>query len=115
MRKITSTNFENEQQILESCAMAYTVSLIGGRWKSTILWQLMQKPKRYTELKAVIPNVSERMLTSALKALEEDGLIVKKVYPGFPRKAEYGLTPLGKSMKDMLRMMSDWGKKHQQT
>lgn len=110
MRKETSTNFENERMILESCAMAYTISLIGGRWKPAILWQLSQTFMRYKHLKGVIPNISERILTKALKELEQDGLIKKTIYASFPPRVEYKLTALGKSMKPLLKNMSDWGK-----
>jgi DNA-binding HxlR family transcriptional regulator len=110
MRKETSTNFSNEQRILESCAIAYTISLIGGRWKPTILWQLIQSPLRYKELAALIPGITERMLTMCLKELEQGGLIRKDTHAGFPRKVEYSLTELGWSMESMLRGLSDWGR-----
>lgn len=112
MRKETSTNFSNEQKILGSCAIAYTISLIGGRWKPTILWQLLQSPARYKELKEVIPGITERMLTISLKELEKDGLIVKKTHAGFPRKIGYSLTELGWSMESMLLSLSVWGHFH---
>jgi DNA-binding HxlR family transcriptional regulator len=110
MRKETSTNFSNEQQILESCAMAYTISLIGGRWKPTILWQLMHASSRYKDLKAIIPGITERMLTISLKELEKDGLVKKETHASFPRKIEYSLTELGWSMRSMLHVMSEWGR-----
>jgi DNA-binding HxlR family transcriptional regulator len=110
MRKETSTNYENEQMILESCAMAYTLSLIGGRWKPVILWQIMTAPKRYKQLKEAIPNISERMLTGALRELEKDGLVSRITHPSFPPQVEYELTSLGRSMEPFLQSMSDWGK-----
>jgi DNA-binding HxlR family transcriptional regulator len=110
MRKETSTNFSNEQKILESCAIAYTISLIGGRWKPTILWQLMQGTVRYKELKELIPGITERMLTISLKELEKDGLIQKNTHTAFPRKIEYSLTESGWSMESMLRGLSEWGR-----
>ncbi len=111
-RKITSTNFSNEQQILESCAMAYTISVIGGRWKPTILWQLMHRSRRYKELKEVIPGITERMLTISLKELEKDGLVQKNTHAIFPPKVEYALTETGRSMESMLRDMAEWGHAH---
>lgn len=112
IRKETSTNFENEQLILGSCAIAYTLSLIGGRWKPTILWQLAAQPMRYTQLAEVIPNITDRMLTLSLKELEKAGLISRKTYAGFPVKVEYRLTSLGQSMKPLLKEISDWGSKN---
>ena len=112
MRKETSTNYSNELQILHSCAMAYTISIIGGRWKPTILWQLVQANMRYKELKDIIPGITERMLTISLKELEKDGLIQRNTSNSFPRRVEYSLTHLGWSMKSMLQYMSEWGSKH---
>lgn len=111
-RKISSTNFSNEQHILESCAMAYTISVIGGRWKPTILWQLMQASRRYKELKEIIPGITERMLTISLKELEKDGLVQKNTHAVYPRKVEYTLTETGWSLESMLQHMSDWGHLH---
>lgn len=112
MRKETSTNFTNQQLILESCAMAYTLSLIGGRWKPTILWQLMHAPGRYSVLKELIPGITEKMLTSSLKELERDGLIQRETEKGFPRTIKYSLTELAFSMQSMLQSLSDWGHAH---
>lgn len=114
MRKETSTNFENEQRILESCAIAYTIALIGGRWKPTILWHLISGPKRYKDLKEIIPGISERMLAHSLKELEQDGLLQKKKSPGFPSRVDWELTPLGRSMENLLQSISKWGKQQQE-
>jgi len=113
MRKETSTNFENEAMILESCAMAYTISLIGGRWKPAVLWLLITSARRYTQLKVAIPGISERMLTATLKELEGDDLIRRIVHSSFPPRVDYELTVLGRSMEPLLKNMSEWGKVHQ--
>jgi Predicted transcriptional regulators len=109
MRKETSVNFENEQRLLEKCNTVYTVSLIAGRWKPAILWQLIHRPHRYKELKDSLPGITERMLTLSLKEMEKDGLIAKKTIPGFPPQREYTLSDRGRSLEPMLRQMSDWG------
>jgi DNA-binding HxlR family transcriptional regulator len=112
MRKETSTNNINEKQILDSCGMAYSLTIIGGRWKPAILCRLSHGTMRYNELKKSIDGISERMLVAQLRELEKDAVIERIVYPEVPPRVEYKLTALGKSMKPMLRIMSDWGNMH---
>jgi DNA-binding HxlR family transcriptional regulator len=110
MRKEASTSYLNEKKINASCGMAYTLSLIGGRWKPNILWQLLTHGKlRYNSLRKQIPDVSERVLVAQLKELEKDELITRIIYPEVPPRVEYELTPLGLSMKPVLQQISDWG------
>ncbi|MBW8686953.1 winged helix-turn-helix transcriptional regulator [Chitinophaga sp. B61] len=92
--------------------MAYTLDLIGGRWKPSILWALLDGKLRYSELKKNIPEVSERILVLQLRELEKDGLIKRKVYAEVPPRVEYELTNDGQSMKPMLQCISDWGEQH---
>lgn len=113
MRKETSTNTLNRNNINENCGMAYTLDLIGGRWKPTILWSLLRNGKlRYSELKKSIPDVSERILVLQLRELEKDGLIKRLVYAEVPPRVEYELTNDGKSLQPMLEIISDWGNVH---
>lgn len=93
--------------------MAYTVSIIDGRWKSAILWQLVKGKLRYNELRKAIPGASERMLVLQLRELERDGVINRIIYPDVPPKVEYELTDKGVSLKPVLKAMSDWGKNFQ--
>lgn len=93
--------------------MGYALSLIGGRWKSNILWRLLSDGKlRYSALRKLIPDISERMLVAQLRELEADQLINRIVYPEVPPRVEYELTPLGRSMKPMFQSISDWGEMH---
>ncbi|MEN7551779.1 helix-turn-helix domain-containing protein [Rapidithrix thailandica] len=112
MRKENSSNNINEKKIAAKCGMAYTLSLIGGRWKPTILWRLMDGKMRYSELKRSIPDVSERMLVMQLRELEKGELVKRIVYAEVPPKVEYELTALGLSMRPMLQSISDWGEAH---
>ncbi|ALL05933.1 transcriptional regulator [Pedobacter sp. PACM 27299] len=112
MRKETSTNAINEKQINDSCGMAYSLSVLGGRWKPAILCRLMHKTMRYSDLKNSIDQISERMLVSQLRELEADLVVRRTVYPVVPPRVEYELTELGLSMKPMLKAMSDWGNMH---
>lgn len=113
MRKKNSTNSINENFLNETCGIAYTLSLIGGRWKINILSYLINEHKlRYSELRSRLTGISERMLISKLKELESDGLVNRIVHPQVPPKVEYELTTLGKSFEDILNLMADWGDKN---
>jgi len=109
MRKETSTNAFNEKLITDSCGMANSLRVLGGRWKPAILCRLRYGIMRYSELKKSIEGISERMLVAQLRELENDGLIRRVVYPEVPPRVEYQLTALGSTMEPMLIAMSDWG------
>ncbi len=113
MRKKNSTNSINENFLNETCGIAYTLSLIGGRWKINILSYLINEHKlRYSELRSRLTGISERMLISKLKELESDGLVNRIVHPQVPPKVEYELTTLGKSFEEILKLMANWGEEN---
>jgi len=112
MRKTSSSNAFNERELNENCGMSYALSILGGRWKPAVLWQLLDGKKRYSVLRKAIPNVSERMLVSQLRELENDGILRRIVYAEVPPRVEYELTELGLSMQPVLQSISDWGNMH---
>lgn len=91
------------------CPVEATISLIGGKYKSLILWQLIGNTKRFSELQREVPCATPKMLTQQLRELEADGLLGRKVYPVVPPKVEYSLTELGKSIRPVLEAMYGWG------
>lgn len=93
------------------CAMDVTMSFIGGKWKSVVLWYLRGKPVRFGELKKMIPDITEKMLSLQLKALEEDGLIKRQVFAEVPLRVEYSMTGFGISIIPVLEAIAKWGKK----
>lgn len=93
-----------------NCPVEATLDLIGGKWKSLILWHLNERTMRYNELRKLIPEATAKMLTQQLRDLEEDGLIVRKVYPVVPPKVEYSLSDFGKTVAPVLYAMCDWGR-----
>jgi DNA-binding HxlR family transcriptional regulator len=99
---------------LYNCPVELTVEVMGGKWKSRILWHISKKPYRYGELRRLIPNITQKMLTQALRELEEDGLIERQVFEGSILKVEYSLTDYGTSTTPLLELMSLWGKSHKQ-
>ncbi|MBX2964511.1 MAG: helix-turn-helix transcriptional regulator [Cyclobacteriaceae bacterium] len=92
------------------CALDVTSSFIGGKWKTVVLWYLRKDKKRFSELKEVIPDITDKMLSVQLRALEEDGLVKRTVYPEVPPRVEYELTKEGKSLLPVLEAMAEWGR-----
>ena len=92
------------------CCASLTMGIIGGKWKTVILFHLMNEKLRYNELRKSMPTVTERTLSLQLKALEEDGLINRKVYTSKPPlKVEYSLTDFGKTLIPLIKSIADWG------
>lgn len=92
------------------CCASLTMGIIGGKWKTVILYHLIEKKLRYNELRKEMPTVTERTLSLQLKALEEDGLIKRKVYTSKPPlKVEYSLTDFGKTLIPLIQAIADWG------
>lgn len=95
-----------------ACPVETTLMLIGNKWKVLILRDLLTGTKRFGELKKSIGNVSQKVLTSQLRDMEENGLVNRKVYAEVPPKVEYSLTKLGQSLKPILDSMWNWGEEY---
>ncbi|QHT59746.1 winged helix-turn-helix transcriptional regulator [Paenibacillus lycopersici] len=99
-----------------NCEKELTLSVIGGKWKMLILWHLGKEgTKRFGELKSLIPDITQRMLVSQLRELEDDLIVHRNVYPVVPPKVEYSLTELGTSLMPILEAMYSWGKNYMET
>ncbi|MHB1148245.1 MAG: winged helix-turn-helix transcriptional regulator [Lutibacter sp.] len=113
MRKQESTNTKNKYQLEADCGMAYTISVLSGRWKMSILGFLQNNEKlRYSELKRKLTGISERMLISQLKELEADELVERIAYPEIPPRVEYQLSEKGRTLDKILAELSQWGEKN---
>ncbi len=92
------------------CCTSLTMGIIGGKWKTVILFYLMEGPLRYNELRKKLEGVTERTLSLQLKQLEDDGVINRKVYTKKPPlKVEYSLTEFGKTLEPLLWSIAKWG------
>ena len=98
-----------EKKELPACPVETTLTLIGDKWKVLILRDLMNGTKRFGELRKSIGQVSQKVLTAQLRAMEQSGLLSRKVYAEVPPRVEYTLTATGYSLKTILDAMWDWG------
>ena len=94
---------------LPACPVATTVGLIENKWKLLIIRNLLVGTQRFSELKRTIPGISQKVLTDNLRSMEADGIIERKVYAEVPPKVEYSLSPLGDSMRPIIKAMETWG------
>jgi DNA-binding HxlR family transcriptional regulator len=94
---------------LPACPVETTLLLIGDKWKVLILRELMPGTRRFNELRRSIHAISQKMLTQQLRAMEEDGLLTRKIYAEIPPRVEYTLTDTGKSLSIVLNAMQQWG------
>lgn len=92
------------------CPISTTIHLIGGKYKAFIMWHLMDRTIRFSELRRLVPDATPKMLTQQLRELEGDGLLIRTVYPVVPPKVEYSLTDMGNSLRPILEAMFNWGK-----
>ena len=95
------------------CSVEATLSVIGGRWKPVIIFQLLKNDvMRFGELKKAIDGVTQRMLTNQLRELEADKIVHRKVYAEVPPRVEYSLTDYGRTLEPIMLAMREWGAEH---
>ncbi|MDX2028565.1 MAG: helix-turn-helix domain-containing protein [Alphaproteobacteria bacterium] len=100
---------KQRHKIYACCPLEAALDVMGGKWKATVLFRLMENTCRFNELRRLLPNITQRMLTTQLRDLESDGLVSRKVYAEVPPKVEYSLTPLGRTLEPLLRELYHWG------
>ncbi len=110
--KETSTNFANKQALAEECAEVYAANLIGGQWTLVICSWLLSGKLRFSEMKALLPNATDRTLALNLRKLEEHNIIKRSVYAEMPLRVEYELTEIGFELEPVIRQLEAWGIKH---
>jgi DNA-binding HxlR family transcriptional regulator len=95
-----------------SCPVEVTIKAVGGKWKCLILWWLRRDARRFGELKLLISNITQKVLTQQLRELEKEGLIYRESFPESPPRVEYALTPHGQTFTPITELMCEWGKVH---
>ncbi|GGY07507.1 winged helix-turn-helix transcriptional regulator [Streptomyces tanashiensis] len=91
------------------CGVTAAIAVIDGKWKTSLLWLLESGPHRPGELRRRIPEISEKVLTQALREMETDGLVHREVHDVLPPKTVYSLTEFGRELSELLGPLSDWG------
>lgn len=115
MHKKTSEEFPDQEKRQKKfeCSIGFTMTVIGSKWRAIILWHITKHPFiRYGRLKKSIPNISHKILSQELKALEADGLVQRTAYAEIPPRVEYSLTERGKSLEKVLTELCLWGRKY---
>ena len=94
------------------CPVEATLGMIGGKYKTLILWKLISGPMRFSELRRAVPAATPKMLTQQLRELEGDGLVHREIFPVIPPRVEYSLTEFGRTIRPVLDSMYDWGSRY---
>jgi DNA-binding HxlR family transcriptional regulator len=95
-----------------NCPADAAVHVLSGKWKMLILWQLVEKPRRFGELKRSVSGITEKMLIQQLRELEDDSVIHRHDFQEIPPKVEYSLTEHGQKLKPVLDALWQWGCQH---
>lgn len=95
---------------LPECCVAVTVQIIGSKWKLLIIRNLLKRPWRFNELQKDLEGISQKVLTDSLRSMEEDGIVVRTVFPEVPPHVEYSLSSLGETLRPILDDMERWGR-----
>lgn len=94
------------------CPVEAALEAVGGKWKGVILYHLRGGTKRYNELRQLIPDVTQRMLTKQLRELEADQIVYRKVYAEVPPKVEYSMSEFGETLSPILTALEHWGSRY---
>lgn len=97
------------EAVSDRCPMRTAIAVLAGKWKPLIVFYLRSGTKRFSEMRRLIPEVSQQVLTQQLRELEEDGIVTRVVYPVIPPKVEYALSPLGDQLGPIVDLLAGWG------
>lgn len=107
---------KSEKKIIfdeNSCPVTATIKVLGGKWKAILINAIYHtSPARFGELRRSVKGITQSMLTSQLRELEDDGIISRKIYAEIPPRVEYTLTEFGFTLSPIIQSMADWGKEY---
>jgi DNA-binding HxlR family transcriptional regulator len=95
----------------QRCPVKTAVAVLGGKWKPLIVFYLRSGTKRFSELRRLIPEATQQVLSQQLRQLAEDGIVARTVYPVVPPRVEYDLTALGRELEPILDLLERWGER----
>jgi DNA-binding HxlR family transcriptional regulator len=98
------------QAVHDQCPIEVGLNILSGKWKLKILWHLSKGTIRFNELQRLLGDITTKTLTGQLRELEEQGIVVRKVFPEVPPKVEYSLSDIGITLNPILSQLCDWGK-----
>jgi len=94
------------------CPVEVSLEVIGGKWKGAILYHLLIDTMRFNELRRVMPDITQRMLTKQLRELEEEKLVLREVFAEVPPRVEYSMTDYGQTLSPVIEALHAWGRQH---
>lgn len=103
---------KNKNFIPGNCPVGYTMNIIGGKWKPSIIHRIRTDRNRYSLLLKSIPEISKQTLTNQLRELEADGVISRIIFPEIPPRVEYSITEFGATLLPIIDSMYQWAKVH---
>lgn len=108
-KDFTDLQYEERVQTQLECAVERTIAVIGGKWTTLILRDLLTGTKRFGELRANLDGISPKTLTDRLRELEDQGIVRRTIHPEIPPRVEYDLTDKGRSLSPIIEAMAAWG------
>ena len=103
---------QKRDRLSENCPVRAALDVIRGRWKPSILFELKNGTKRFSDLQSALPEISGQALTVQLRQLEADGVVVRTVYPEIPPRVEYALSEHGGKLSAVMDQLEAWGIRH---
>jgi DNA-binding HxlR family transcriptional regulator len=103
---------KNKDFVPGNCPVGFTMNIIGGKWKPSIIYMIRTEKNRYSLLLKNIPEISKQTLTNQLRELEADEIIERTIYAEIPPRVEYKITPFGSTLLPIIDSMSDWARQH---
>ncbi|MFF2847896.1 winged helix-turn-helix transcriptional regulator [Streptomyces sp. NPDC058001] len=94
------------------CGIDAAMDVIGGKWKVLILWALDESPRRFGELRRMLPGITEKVLAAHLRELETHGIVDRTAYDEIPPRVDYALTARGRALSTALQPLGEWGREH---
>jgi DNA-binding HxlR family transcriptional regulator len=102
------------KESVSGCPLEEAMRVLGGRWRIVLVYYLLEGPMRFSDLRRAMPNISQRMLTLDLRALEEVGLVQRRLLPGIPPGMEYSLTGEGQRLRALVDLLGETGARLEQ-